>query len=104
MTRRASKAGAGSSRRRVEVIDHGNLVVGIDVAKSTLEVATEKESFTVSNDEQGLEQLLARLLPLNPELVVLEASGGYEKAAWFALWSAGIKVARINPRDAYHFA
>jgi hypothetical protein len=35
---------------------------------------------------------------------VLEASGGYEKAAWLALWSAGIKVARINPRDAYHFA
>jgi len=85
-------------------MDQGNLVVGIDVAKNSLEVATERESFTVDNDEQGLEQLIARLLPLKPELVVLEASGGYEKAAWLALWSAGIKVARINPRDAYHFA
>ena len=47
---------------------------------------------------------MERLAPLKPELVVLEASGGYEKAAWLGLWSAGIKVARINPRNAYHFA
>ncbi len=79
-------------------------VVGIDVSKRSLEVATETESFSVANDEQGLEQLVARLLPLDPELVVLEASGGYEKEAWLALWSAGIKVACINPRDTYHFA
>jgi transposase len=85
-------------------MEHDNLVVGIDVAKNSLEVATGRENFTVGNDEQGLQQLIARLLPLEPELVVLEASGGYEKAAWLALWSAGIKVARINPRDAYHFA
>ena len=85
-------------------MDHGNLVVGIDVAKHSLEVAIGTESFSVGNHEQGLEELLARLLPLKPELVVLEASGAYEKAAWLALWSAGIKVARINPRDAYHFA
>jgi transposase len=80
------------------------MVVGIDVAKNTLEVAAGSASFTVSNDEQGLEQLIERLTPLAPELVVLEASGGYEKAAWLGLWAAGIKVARINPRDAYHFA
>jgi transposase len=80
------------------------MVVGIDVSKRSLEVATATENFSVSNDEEGLQQLIERLLPLNPELVVLEASGGYEQAAWVALWSAGIKVARINPRDAYHFA
>jgi transposase len=98
------KAGVGSSRRRVKLMEHGNLVVGIDVAKNSLEVATQNESFTIGNNQAGLEELIARLLPLKPELVVLEASGGYEKAAWLALWSAGIKVARINPRDAYHFA
>ncbi len=85
-------------------MDYGKLVVGIDVAKNNLEVAIENENFTVGNDEEGLQQLLARLLPLKPELVVLEASGGYEQAAWLALFAAGIKVARINPRDAYHFA
>jgi transposase len=85
-------------------MEQANLVVGIDVAKHSLEVATGSENFTVGNDEQGLEELIARLLPLKPELVVLEATGGYEKAAWPALWAAGIKVARINPRDGYHFA
>lgn len=79
-------------------------VVGIDVSKRSLEVATDSESFSVGNHQQGLEQLIARLLALKPELVVLEASGGYEKAAWVALWAAGIKVAPVNPRDAYHFA
>jgi transposase len=83
---------------------HAALVVGLDVAKNSLEVATGKEGFRVTNDEEGLVQLIARLAPLKPELVVLEASGGYEKAAWLALWAAGIKVARINPRKAYHFA
>ena len=39
-----------------------------------------------------MEQLIERLTPLAPELVVLEASGGYEKAAWLGLWSAGIKL------------
>jgi transposase len=80
------------------------MVVGIDVAKNRLEVAAGSATFTVSNDEQGLEQLIERLTPLKPELVVLEAWGGYEKTAWLALWTAGIAVARINPRDAYHFA
>ena len=65
------------------------VVVGIDVAKNSLEVSTSKESFSVANDEKGLEQLIARLAPLKPELVVLEASGGYEKAGWLALWGGG---------------
>ena len=47
----------------------GNLVVGIDVAKNSLAVAIENESFSVGNDAAGLAQLLARLLPLKPELV-----------------------------------
>ena len=37
------------------------------------------------------------------KLVVLEASD-YERAAWIALWEAGLAVARVNPRDSYHFA
>jgi len=45
------------------------MVVGIDVAKNRLEVAAGSATFTVSNDEQGLEQLIERLTPLKPELV-----------------------------------
>jgi transposase len=98
------KAGVGPRNRRAKQMHQDALIVGIDVAKNTLEVATDSATFRVANDEQGLQELVERLAPLKPELVVLEASGGYEKAAWLGLWSAGIKVARINPRNAYHFA
>jgi transposase len=81
------------------------VVVGIDVSKRTLEVAlSDGGGFRVTNDEDGISELLARLRPSGAALVVLEASGGYERAAYLALWEAGVPTALINPRDAYHFA
>ncbi len=81
------------------------VVVGIDVSKRTLEVALSSgESFAVANNEQGVAELLARLQHCGATLVVLEASGGYEKAAYLALWDAGVPSALLNARDAYHFA
>jgi len=80
------------------------LVVGIDVAKLSLEVeAGDQLHFTVPNHEEGIAQLILRLQPLEPSLIVLEASGGYEKLAWLSLWEQGFMVARVNPRDTYHF-
>ncbi len=81
------------------------VVVGIDVAKQTLEVdAGDQLHFTVANHQEGIAQLIVRLQPLRPSLIVLEASGGYEKLAWLSLWEQGFMVARVNPRDTYHFA
>lgn len=81
------------------------VVVGIDVSKRTLEVALSGgDSFRVTNNEDGLSELLARLRPSGAALAVLEASGGYERPAYLALWAAGMPTALINPRDAYHFA
>ena len=81
------------------------VVVGIDVSKRTLEVALSSGGgFSVTNDEDGIGELLARLRPSGVALVVLEASGGYESPAYLALWEAGVPTALINPRDAYHFA
>jgi transposase len=81
------------------------VVVGIDVSKGHLDVEPAGAPyFRIGNDEVGAEELLARLKPLHPSLVVLEASGGYERLALLSLWAAGIPVARINPRDAHHFA
>ncbi len=81
------------------------VVVGIDVSKRTLEVALSSgEGFSVANNEDGISELLARLRPRGAALVVLEASGGYERRAYLGLWAAGIATALINPRDAYHFA
>jgi transposase len=81
------------------------VVVGIDVAKLSLEVAAgDQLHFTVANHEEGIAQLVVKLQPLKPSLIVLEASGGYEKLAWLSLWEQGFMVARVNPRDTYHFA
>ena len=55
---------------------------GIDVAKAELVVATRptNESWVVSNDDRGIEALLKRVRRVAPTLVVLEATGGYERA------------------------
>ena len=48
--------------------------------------------------------LVARLQPLSPCLVVLEASGGYEGVVAAALAEAGLPVAIVNPRQVRKFA
>jgi transposase len=80
--------------------------VGIDVAKAHLDVAARPAgaAFRVPNDPAGLAELVARLRPLAPALVVPEATGGYELAAVAALRAAAIPVAAINPRQARDFA
>jgi transposase len=80
--------------------------IGIDVAKATLDIAAlpSGESWTVANDEAGLQELVPRLLALTPTLVVLEATGGFESPAVAALAKAGIPVVVANPRQVRDFA
>ena len=82
------------------------IYVGIDVAKNALEVAfvpnTPTQSFT--NDVVGHEALLGVLRDKNVDLIVLEATGGYEAACACALQAAGLSVAVVNPRQARDFA
>lgn len=86
----------------------GRRYVGIDVSKATLDVAIlpEREHFVVSNDEAGLEELLGTLTQFSGALVVLEASGGFERpvVAALAASSAGIAPFVVNPRQARDFA
>ena len=55
-------------------------IIGVDVAKKTLEVAIrptgEKEAFP--NNDEGIARLAEFLHPFTPTLVVLEAIGGLE--------------------------
>lgn len=78
-------------------------VVGIDVAKDQLDVADDSgEAWSVSNDPVGIAELLKRLT--DAELIVLEATGGYESAAAGALAAQGLPVAVVNPRQVRDFA
>ena len=80
--------------------------VGIDVAKSRLDVAVRStgELRTMGNDEQGWEQLAGWLSELRPALVVLEATGGYETNVLAVLLEKQLPVARVNPRQVRDFA
>lgn len=82
------------------------VVVGIDVAKAVLDgaVLPSAEMLQVTNDAAGIGQLIKRLKALGAELVVMEATGGYEKLAYTLLWSHGIPAAIVNPRMVRHFA
>ena len=82
------------------------VTVGIDVAKARLDIALRPagEHWQVTNDEAGVADLIARLRPLAPEVVVLEASGGWELPAAAALAEAGLPVAVVNPRQVRDFA
>jgi transposase len=58
----------------------------------------------VANDPQGFTDLVARLLPLQPLLIVLEATAGLEQAAAATLATAGLPVVVVNPRYTRDFA
>ncbi|MGQ0532684.1 MAG: IS110 family transposase [Caulobacteraceae bacterium] len=82
------------------------MFVGIDVSKERLDVSIRpnKERFVVTRDETGLADLVKRLQAVKPELVVLEATGGYEQIVLVALIGAGLPAVAVNPRQVRAFA
>lgn len=80
--------------------------VGIDVSKDRLDVAVlgEERVGQVNNTQNGIAGLIARMQDLQPELIVVEATGGYQRAAVEALFWAGLPVAVVNPARVRQFA
>jgi transposase len=88
-------------------MDGANQVsIGIDVAKATLDLHAlpSGQTQTLPNTKAGCKQL-KKLLP-NPAtcLIVLEATGGFEREVVAELIDAGYRVAVINPKRARDFA
>jgi transposase len=80
--------------------------VGIDVAKDHFDVCVlpQGQKFTLDYDDAGVAQLIQRLQPLGPCLVVVESTGGLERRLCSELLEAGITVALVNPRRVRDFA
>jgi transposase len=80
--------------------------VGIDVSKATLDVCLLPLELNVSfdNSDDGIARLIALLQQHTIALVLLEATGRYERRAAASLLEAGFKVAVVNPRQARDFA
>lgn len=77
---------------------------GIDVSKQHLDVCWGTHEQRLGNEARGYDELIAKLQASEIDLVVIEATGGYERGVVLALQSAGIAVARVNPRQARDFA
>lgn len=82
------------------------LFIGIDIAKNHLDVAVapEKQHFRVPNTQAGLTTLVHRLQALQPAIILLEASGGYEFLLVAALREAELPASFINPLQVRQFA
>src|SRR5258707_6455838 len=80
--------------------------VGIDVSKGVLDVAVRPsgERMQVKNSEDGISDLVTRLLDIGPTLIILEATGGYQAAVVASLGLAKLSVAVVNPRQVRDFA
>lgn len=80
--------------------------VGIDVSKDKLDVALwgEKKCLEVANSKKGIVKLVKQMQALAPQLIVVEATGGYEEAVVLALFEAGQPVALVSPQRVRQYA
>lgn len=80
--------------------------VGIDVSKRTLAVAVYPtgDRWTSETTVPSVAALVKRVQALVPRIIVVEATGGYERAVAAALAAAELPVAVVNPRQVRAFA
>jgi len=83
-----------------------SLSIGIDVAKDSLAVDSSPAGLTLSvpNSNEGRRDLIKALKEHTVALVVLEATGGYERPAAAELLEAGFATVVVNPRQVRDFA
>lgn len=86
-------------------MEDARVFVGIDVSKEYVDVAISADApRRYRNDEDGLGKLVAELNAGKPALVVMEASGGYQRRLLALLTVAKIAAAAVNPRQVRDFA
>lgn len=82
------------------------MFVGIDVSKDRLDVHLRPsgDTFAVTRDGKGIDELIAALAKVVPRLIVLEATGGFETVVAAGLAATGLPLAVVNPRQIRDFA
>jgi transposase len=82
------------------------IICGVDVSKARLDVCIDPVGVFASfdNNTQGIARLAAFCRQHAVKLVVMEASGGYERSAFLELWQAGLPCALTNPRSVRRYA
>lgn len=89
-------------------VSPSQLFVGIDVSMDRLDVACTPEAVlsckSFANDADGHAALIKMLRPTTPTLIVVEATGAYERTLAAELAAAGLPVVIVNPRQVRDFA
>lgn len=82
------------------------MFIGIDVSKEWLDIAWSdaRTGQRRENQPTAVAELARELAAQPPTLIVLEATGGYERLVVASLLAAGLPVAVVNPRQARDFA
>jgi transposase len=105
---RTATSSHSQGRDRSNMPDSVMTWIGIDVGKDSLDVAwghgNKSQHSTATNSPAGLISLVRQLPPSTESRVVVEATGGYERALVTALVEAGYRVAVVNPRHVRDFA
>ena len=80
--------------------------IGIDISKATAVVAVQPtgESWSSDTTPGAIDMLVTRLVALAPGIVVVEATGGYERALVASCATAGLPIAVVNPRQVRAYA
>src|SRR5512133_1107504 len=82
------------------------IFVGIDISKAWLDVALyeREETLRSANDDAGIAKLVKRMQELQPGLIVLEPTGGFEMLVVAELTHAGLPVVVVNAKRIRDFA
>lgn len=82
------------------------IIIGIDVSKDRLDVHVRPtgRKLSYSRDAAGIEALIGELDGLAPQLIALEATGGFEEVVVASLGAAGLPVVTVNPAQVRLFA
>lgn len=80
--------------------------VGIDVSKARLDVVVlpDEKTWSTTNDDDGISEIVAKLQDQAPSLILLEATGGLERRVLAKLAGAALPAMAINPRNVRDFA
>ena len=80
--------------------------IGVDVSKDGLDAyrLADGASRRFANDKTGHKALIKWLSAMPVKLIVFEPTGPYHRALERALDMAGLPIAKVNPRQARHFA
>ena len=86
--------------------NEAEVFVGIDISKETLDLAIvgKEATWQLNRDETGISQLIDLITPMNPQLIVMEATGGLEIDVVTRMAAAGLAVSVVNPLRVREFA